>query len=90
MFYKTALMPECLITNITIIRALTTTDITGIPAFSTVCILVIQSALGKTQRLNIRIYLLIKRTIIFITMCTLHKNPMHWKNCVIYKSEFND
>jgi len=60
--------------------------IRGIPAFSTVYMkLFIESALVKTQRLNIRI----KRTIIFIAMYTLNKNPLHWKNCVIYKNVFN-
>jgi hypothetical protein len=58
MCYKRALMIECLITHITNIRALTTTYITGIPAFSTMYMkLFIQSALVKTQRLNITIYI---------------------------------
>jgi hypothetical protein len=57
MCYKIALMTECLITHITSIRALTSTYITGILAFSTVYMkLFIQSDLVKTQRLKIRIY----------------------------------
>jgi hypothetical protein len=57
MCYKIRLFPECLITHITNIRTLTNMCITGIPVFSTVYMkLFIQSALVKTQRLNIRIY----------------------------------
>jgi hypothetical protein len=57
--------------------------ITGIPAFCTVYMkLFIWSALVKIQRLNVRIYNLVERTIIFIPMYAL-KNPLHWKNCYL-------
>jgi len=56
MCYQRALFTECLITHITNIRALIRMYITGMSAFSTVYMkLFIQSTLGKTQRLNIRI-----------------------------------
>jgi hypothetical protein len=68
-------MIECLIAHFTSIRAFTTRYITGIPAFSTMYMkLFIQSALVKTQRLNIRIY---SDTIIFKAMYTLKKNLLH-------------
>jgi hypothetical protein len=64
---------------------LTPTHITGISAFSTVCMeLFIHSTLVKTQRLKIRIYCDTKNNI-FIAMFTLHKNPKHLKNHVIYR-----
>jgi len=63
--------------------------ITGISAFSTVYMkLFIRSTLVKTQRLNIRIYS--DRTIIFIAIYTVIKNPLHLKNCVIYKNVLDD
>jgi len=67
-----ALLTECLITKFTRIQTLTPTYITGISAFITVYVkLFIQSALVKTQSLNINIYSYI-RTIIFIAMYTLN------------------
>jgi hypothetical protein len=83
MFYKSDLMTESLITHITSIRVLITKYITGIPAFSTVCMkLFIHSAMLKTRRLNTRIYS-DRKTIIFIAMYTLNKNPLHWRNCYL-------
>jgi len=60
--------------------------ITGISAFSTVYVkLFIHSALVKTQRLNITAYS-DKKNIYFTAMYAVIKNPVHLKNCVIYKS----
>ena len=57
MCYKTALFSECLIAHFTCIWPLTPMYITGIFAFITLYMkLFIQSTLGKTQRLSIRIY----------------------------------
>jgi len=57
MSQQTALLTECLITHFTCIWTLTITYITGISAFSTVCLIMfIWSTLVKTQMLNIKIY----------------------------------
>ena len=57
MCFQKALSTECLITHFTWIWTLIPMYITGIYAFSTVYMrLFIQSTLGKTRRLNIRIY----------------------------------
>jgi len=80
MCYQIALFTECLITHFTGKWMLTPVYITGISAFSTVYVkLFIQSTLVKTQKLNI---LIEKKTVIFMALCTLNKNPMHLKNCV--------
>ena len=51
MFYKTALLVECLITNITIISALTTTYIIAVTAFTVVYMkLLINCTLVKHKR----------------------------------------
>jgi len=57
MNYKMAVFTECFLTHITFIRALTTTYITRIAAFSVVYMkLFIRCLLVKTHRLDIRIY----------------------------------
>jgi len=90
MCYKIALLTECLITHITRIRALTTMYITGIPAFSTAYMkLFIQSALVKTQRLNIMIYSDRKNNYFYSNVYITQKS-IALENCVIYISVFND
>ena len=89
MFYKIALVTDFHFTHITSTRLLTTTYITGRPAFKTGPMkFFIQTALVKTQSLNIRMYY--DRKNIFIAMYTLTNYPLHWNNCVIYKSVFKE
>ena len=83
MCYEIALFTECLLTHFTCIWMLTPTYITGKSAFITVHMkLFIQTDLGKTQKLNIRIYCDRRDNYLYGNV-TLNKNSLHLKSCVV-------
>jgi hypothetical protein len=85
MRFQSAPFTEYLTARFTCIWMLTTMYIAGISTFSTVYVMMfIQRTLLKTQSLNIRMYSDRKNNY-FLSKYTLNKNPLHLKNCVIYK-----